>query len=48
MLRSELFVDAFRDKGPMKILATRVPVKVILNADSGLLGAAVHAQSLGD
>ena len=48
MLRGDLFLDAFRDKGPMATLATRIPVKVILNADSGLLGAAVYAQSLGD
>jgi glucokinase len=32
----------------MAPLVEKVPVKVILNPDAGLLGAAVHAQSLYD
>lgn len=37
------FVQAFNDKGPMRGLLERIPVHVILNADAGLLGAAVYA-----
>jgi len=48
VLRGGLFMDAFRDKGEMADLVARVPVRVILNPDAGLLGAAVHAQSLLD
>ena len=48
VLRSGFFMDAFRDKGEMADLVARVPVKVILNPDAGLLGAAVYAQSLLD
>ena len=45
-LRDGRFMQAFRDKGVMTELVTRMPVKVILNADAGLLGAAVAAQHL--
>jgi glucokinase len=38
------FMDAFRDKAPLDDLMTRIPVKVILHAEAGLLGAAVYAQ----
>ena len=48
MLTTSLFLDAFRDKGTMAELVARIPVKVILNPDAGLLGAAVHAQSICD
>ena len=48
VLRSGLFMEAFRDKGEMAELVARVPVKVILNRDAGLLGAAVYAQSMLD
>ena len=41
------FIKAFNDKGSMRPLVGRVPVHVILNGDAGLLGAAVHAASLG-
>jgi glucokinase len=34
---------AFVDKAPFTELLERVPVKVILNAEAGLLGAAVRA-----
>lgn len=48
MLRNGLFIEAFLDKGLMAPLVAKIPVKVILNPDAGLLGAAVYAQSLGD
>jgi glucokinase len=37
------FMDAFRDKAPMADLVSRVPVRVIVLAHPGLIGAAVHA-----
>jgi glucokinase len=40
------FMEAFRDKGEMSELVAKVPVKVILNEEAGLLGAAVHAQEM--
>jgi len=40
------FMAAFRDKGAMRPLVEKVPVKIILNPDAGLLGAAVHAADL--
>ena len=40
------FMNAFLDKAPMRDLLTRVPVRVILNRESGLLGAAVRAFEL--
>lgn len=40
------FLDAFHDKGAMSPLVDRMPVKVILNAEAGLLGAAVFAAGL--
>jgi glucokinase len=45
-LRSGLFAEAFLAKPPMADLMARVPVKVILNHEAALLGAACHAQSL--
>ena len=45
-IRSGPFLDAFRAKHPMEGLVSRIPVKVILNPMSGLLGAAVYAASL--
>jgi glucokinase len=45
-LQDGRFMQAFRDKGAMTELVSRMPVKVILNPDAGLLGAAVFAQSL--
>lgn len=44
-LQNGRFIDAFVDKGPMRPLLEAMPVHVILNADAGLLGAAVHANS---
>jgi glucokinase len=40
------FMDAFLAKEPMRELLMKVPVKVILNAEAGLLGAAVCAQEM--
>jgi glucokinase len=37
------FMRAFRAKTPLEQMLDRMPVKVILNAESGLLGAAVFA-----
>jgi glucokinase len=45
-LQNGRFMDAFRAKGGMSELVSRVPVKVILNPEAGLLGAAVAAQEL--
>jgi glucokinase len=42
-LRNGRFMDAFRAKAPLAELVSRMPVAVILNSKSGLLGAAVHA-----
>jgi glucokinase len=40
------FMRAFRDKAPFESLLAAMPVKVILNAETGLLGAAVFAADL--
>lgn len=48
VLQNGLFMEAFRAKGEMADLVARVPVRVILNPDAGLLGAAVYAQSMLD
>jgi glucokinase len=45
-LKNGVFMEAFLAKDPMRELLERVPVKVILNAQAGLIGAAVRAQSL--
>jgi glucokinase len=45
-LISGSFVRAFNAKEPLDDLVTRMPVKVILNAEAGLLGAAVYAASV--
>jgi glucokinase len=47
-LKTGVFMEAFRAKEPMRELVDRVPVKVILNPEASLIGAAVHAQSLID
>ncbi len=46
VIQSGLFLDAFRAKEPMADFVATIPVAVILNAEAGLLGAAVHANSL--
>lgn len=45
-LQDGRFIAAFRAKGTMTELAAQMPVKVILNSDAGLLGAAVCAQTM--
>jgi len=45
-LKTGSFMEAFVDKEPMRELLLRVPVKVILNREAGLLGAAVAAREL--
>jgi glucokinase len=45
-LKTGAFIEAFLAKEPMRELLEKVPVKVILNPEAGLLGAAVHAQDL--
>lgn len=40
------FMRAFLDKGAMRHLVERMPVKIILNAEAGLLGAAVYASDI--
>ena len=45
-LESGIFVEAFRAKEPMRDLISTIPLSVILNSDSALLGAAVRAMEL--
>jgi glucokinase len=45
-LRDGRFMDAFRAKAPLDRLVAKMPVAVILNPKSGLLGAAVHANQI--
>jgi glucokinase len=47
-LENGRFMAAFRAKPPMDALLARIPVKVIMNADAGLLGAALHAQRVDE
>jgi glucokinase len=41
-----LFMEAFLDKAPMAALVSRIPVKVIVNSDAVLIGAAMCADEL--
>jgi glucokinase len=41
------FMRAFRDKAPFTEMLMNVPVKIVLNAEAGLVGAAVYAASAG-
>jgi glucokinase len=41
-LRWPVFLEAFLAKSPMESLIARMPVKVILNRQAGLIGAAVY------
>jgi glucokinase len=41
-----MFMQAFLDKAPMKELLSTIPVRIILNEEAGLLGAAAAAQAL--
>lgn len=45
-MASGAFMAAFREKDPMQSLLQQVPVNVILNAQSALLGAAVYANEM--
>lgn len=45
-LQTSTFMDAFLAKEPLRELVERIPVKVILNPEAGLVGAALHAQGL--
>jgi len=45
-LQDGRFMAAFRAKAPMADFVAAMPVKVIVNPDAGLIGAAVAAQSL--
>jgi glucokinase len=45
-LENGRFLDAFRAKEPMADFVATIPVAVILNSESGLLGAAVHAMGV--
>jgi glucokinase len=45
-LQSGRFLDAFRAKEPLADFVATIPVAVILNAEAGLLGAAVYANSI--
>ena len=40
------FMNAFRAKPPMEEMLARMPVRVILNDEAGLLGAAVYANEM--
>ena len=42
-LTTGAFMNAFRAKAPFQPMLERMPVRVILNAEAGLLGAAVFA-----
>ena len=48
VLQDGRFMEAFRAKGPMAPLVARMPVRVILNPEAGLLGAALFAEELLD
>jgi glucokinase len=39
-MKEPAFMDSFLDKGRMKSLLEAVPIKIVLNDDSGLIGAA--------
>jgi glucokinase len=45
-LKNGSFIEAFGAKGTMTGMLAKMPVKVILNAEAGLLGAAVAAQGM--
>ena len=46
LLQDGRFMDAFRAKGRFRLVMERIPVRVILNEKTALLGAARHAESL--
>jgi glucokinase len=46
LMQSGIFIDALTDKGRMRPLMERIPVRLILNQNVGLLGAALNADRL--
>ena len=44
--KNERFINAFNDKAPMQELVKNIPVKLVLNEQTGLKGAALVASSL--
>ena len=46
LLSSPEFLEAFTQKGPMSELLHTIPIKIITNAQAGLLGAATYANEL--
>jgi len=46
VLQRGAFMEAFRTKPPMDEMLARMPVRVILNAEAGVLGAAVYANEM--
>src|SRR4029078_11623691 len=46
LLSGSEFLDAFSQKGPRKDLLQTIPIKIITNAQAGLLGAATYANEL--
>ena len=47
-LRDGAFLDAFRRKGRMRGLVEKIPLRVVLEERTGLLGAALEAAGIGD
>jgi glucokinase len=41
------FMQAFRDKAPFTEMLSNIPVKIVLNAEAGLIGAAVYLAGAG-
>ena len=46
LIRRGRFLEAFLDKGRMRVQLERIPVHVVLNSHVGLIGAAAHAAQL--
>lgn len=46
LMKSGIFIEAMTDKGRMRPLMERIPVRLILNQNVGLLGAALHTKKL--
>ncbi len=45
LLEQPAFLKAFHEKGPMTELLQTIPIKVIVNPQAGLLGAATFANA---
>lgn len=46
LLKTDRFIEAFISKGRMRSILEKIPVRVVLNADVGLIGAAIYAARL--